>query len=57
MITVKCSNCARWVRPRKDSACSMDMDNPNHIPTNEYIKNEDGTFYCMDFKIKREVVE
>ena len=56
MIEAKCSNCARWTKPAKDSACSMDMDNPNYIPANDYIKNEDGTLYCMDFKIKASVV-
>jgi hypothetical protein len=55
MITVKCSNCARWTKPTKNSACQIDQDKPNYIPINDYVKNEDGSFYCMDFKVKRSV--
>jgi hypothetical protein len=55
MITVKCSNCARWTKPTKNSACLMDQDNPNYIPINDYVKNEDGSFYCMDFKVKPDI--
>ena len=29
----------------------MEQDNPNYIPINDYVKNEDGSFYCMDFKV------
>ena len=53
MITVQCANCVRWTKPRKNSACKMDQDNPNYIPVNDYIKNDDGSFYCLDFKVKQ----
>ena len=33
----------------------MDQDNPNYIPINDYVKNKDGSFYCMDFKVKRDI--
>jgi hypothetical protein len=57
MITVKCSNCVRWTKPTKNSACLMNQDNPNYIPINDYVKNEDGSLYCMDFKIKKQEAE
>ena len=52
MVKMECSNCARWIRPTKNSACKMYIDNPNHIPVNDYIANEHGSFYCLDFKVK-----
>ena len=30
----------------------MYMDNPNHIPASDYIANDDGSYYCNDFKVK-----
>tara|TARA_R110000850_G_scaffold271350_1_gene405549 strand:- start:50 stop:169 length:120 start_codon:yes stop_codon:yes gene_type:complete len=34
----------------------MNMDNPNYIPVNDYVMNEGGALYCMDFKAKTSVV-
>lgn len=47
----KCCNCSRWTKPRKESACHMEQDNPDHIPINDYIANG-NEFYCADFKEK-----
>ena len=52
-VEKKCANCVRWTRPRKNSACYMDeILNPNFIPKNDFIKNEDGSYHCSDFKSK-----
>ena len=46
----KCSKCARWTSPRKESACYMSEEiNEEESVNIEFIKNQDGTYGCADF--------
>ena len=52
MSEIKCSNCKRWTKPKKDSACNiMNQEEPEYIPVNKFIPNLDGSFHCLDFKL------
>lgn len=44
----QCSNCARWNKPLKNSACSLTANYPIR-----FKENEKGIYYCDDFKQKK----
>ena len=45
----QCSNCQRWTKPLLTSACNAELSDKDPLP---YKKNQDGLYYCDDFKSK-----